>query len=47
MDIAAVHHEHRGFNDDNTNQLPQSNVCIHRDFPRITIGVHDGHAEMV
>ena len=47
MNIAAVHHEHRGFNDDNTNQLAQSDVCIHRDFPRITIGVHDGHTEMV
>ena len=47
MNIAAVHHEHCDFNDDNTNQLPQSDVCIHQDFPRITIGVHDGHAEMV
>ena len=46
MDIAAVHHEHRGFYDDTTNQLPRSDFYIHRDFPRITIGVHDGSAEM-
>ena len=27
-------------------KLPRLECCIHRDFPRITIGVHDGRAEM-
>ena len=44
--IAAVHHEHHSFYDDTTNQLPRSDFCIHLDFPRITIGAHDGCTEM-
>jgi hypothetical protein len=44
--IAAVHHEHHSFYDDTTNQLLRSDFCIHWDFARITIGVHDGCAEM-
>ena len=39
MDIA------RGLYDDTTNQLPRSDFCVHRDFPRITIGVRDGRAD--
>ena len=31
---------------DITNQLPRSDFCVHRDFPRITIGVRDGRADM-
>jgi hypothetical protein len=43
----AVHHGHRGLYDETTNQLLRSDFCVHRDFPRITIGVRDGRAEMV
>ena len=42
----AVHHGHRGLYDDTTNQLLRSDFCVHRDFPRITIGVRDGRANM-
>jgi hypothetical protein len=34
-----------GLYDDTTNQLPRSDFCVHRDFPRITIGVRDGRAQ--
>ena len=44
--FSAVHHGHRGLYDDTTNQLPRSDFCVHRDFPRITIGVRDGRADM-